>query len=65
MSLPEPLCLTLPAPVLELSFGKIFIYIYEHFNNLRQRGYHAEAAHMDTSPNITSLVRLIENGSEL
>ena len=65
MSLPEPLCLTLPAPVSELSFGEIFIHVYEHFNNLRQRGYHAEAAHMDTSPNVTGLVRLVENGSEL
>ena len=65
MPLSEPLCLTLPAPASELSFGEIFIHVYEHSKNLKKRGHYAEAARMDTSRNVTVLIKLAEDGNEL
>ena len=65
MAAPNPLHLTLPAAVSELSFGEIFIYVYEHLDNLKRRGYRAEAERMDTSPNVAVLINLPANRNGL
>ena len=75
MSLPDPqsdqtqldgsshLRLTLPAPAAELSFGEIFVHVYEHLESLTKRDHSAEAERMDTSSNVAGLLKLAEDGS--